>query len=44
MKPQMPRRPIFLISRAEGAVSAKSWQALPYEQFLEPLQSVQGKR
>lgn len=35
---------VSLISRAEGAVSAESWQALPYEQFLELLQSVQGKR
>ena len=25
---------VSLISRAEGAVSAESWQALPYEEFL----------
>lgn len=35
---------VSLISRAEEAVSAESWQALPYEQFLELLQSVQGGR
>jgi uncharacterized protein with GYD domain len=32
---------VSLISRAEGAVSAESWQALPYERFLEVLESVQ---
>jgi uncharacterized protein with GYD domain len=32
---------VSLISRAEGAVTAESWQALPYEQFLRVLESVQ---
>ena len=32
---------VSLVSRAEGAVSAESWQALPYEEFLELLQQVQ---
>lgn len=32
---------VSLVSRAEGAVSAESWQALPYEQFLHLLQQVQ---
>jgi uncharacterized protein with GYD domain len=32
---------VSLISRAEGAVSAESWQALPYERFLEVLEAVQ---
>ena len=31
---------VSLISRAEGAVSAESWQALPYERFLKLLESV----
>ncbi len=31
---------VSLISRAEGAVTAESWQALPYEQFLNLLESV----
>jgi uncharacterized protein with GYD domain len=32
---------VSLISRAEGAVSAESWQALPYDRFLELLEEVQ---
>ena len=28
---------VSLISRSEGAVSAESWQALPYEDFLKVL-------
>jgi len=31
---------VSLISRSEGAVSAESWQALPYEDFLGLLESV----
>ena len=32
---------ISLISRAEGALTAESWQALPYEKFLEVLEQVE---
>ncbi len=32
---------VSLISRAEGAVSAESWQALPYDDFLELLEQVE---
>jgi uncharacterized protein with GYD domain len=32
---------VSLISRSEGAVSAESWQALPYERFLQLLEEVQ---
>ena len=32
---------VSLISRSEGAVSAESWQALPYDRFLELLEQVQ---
>ncbi len=32
---------VSLISRSEGAVSAESWQALPYERFLALLEQVQ---
>ncbi len=32
---------VSLISRAEGAVSAESWQALPYEEFLGLLDSIE---
>lgn len=32
---------VSLISRAEGAVSAESWQALPYEAFLHLLAEVE---
>ena len=31
---------VSIISRAEGAVAAESWQALPYDQFLKLLESV----
>ena len=31
---------VSLISRSEGAVSAESWQALPYEAFLKVLGEV----
>lgn len=31
---------VSLISRAEGAVSAESWQALPYDRFLGLLEEV----
>ncbi len=33
---------VSLISRAEGAVSAESWQALPYDEFLELLAEVES--
>ena len=32
---------VALISRSEGAVTAESWPALPYERFLDVLQQVQ---
>jgi len=32
---------VSVISRQEGAVSAESWQALPYERFLDLLQEVE---
>ena len=32
---------VSVISRAEGAVSAESWQALPYDEFLHLLEEVQ---
>lgn len=32
---------VSLISRAEGAVSAESWQAVPYDRFLKLLETVQ---
>ncbi|MEW6336852.1 MAG: GYD domain-containing protein [Acidobacteriota bacterium] len=32
---------VSLISRAEGALSAESWQALSYERFLTLLEEVQ---
>ncbi len=31
---------VSLISRAEGAVSAESWLALPYDRFLKVLEEV----
>jgi len=31
---------VSLISRSEGAVSAESWQALPYDAFLKVLEEV----
>ena len=33
---------ISLISRAAGAISAESWQALPYDKFLKLLKEVEG--
>jgi len=32
---------VSLLSRAEGALTAESWQALHYEQYLKILESVQ---
>ena len=32
---------VSLISRAEGALAAESWQALPYDEFLKVLDEVQ---
>jgi uncharacterized protein with GYD domain len=32
---------VSVISRAEGAVSAESWQALPYDEFLDLLEKVE---
>ncbi len=32
---------VSLISRSEGAMSAESWQALPYEHYLKLLDEVQ---
>ncbi len=32
---------VSLITRSEGAVSAESWHALPYEQFMDLLAEVQ---
>ena len=32
---------VSLISRVAGAVSAESWQALPYDRFLKLLEEVQ---
>ena len=34
---------VALISRSEGAVTAESWPALPYERFLEVLEEVGGR-
>ena len=31
---------VSIISRAEGAVAAESWQALPYDEFLKLLATV----
>ncbi len=31
---------VSLISRVEGALTAESWQALPYDQFLKLLDTV----
>ena len=33
---------VSLISRAEGALTAESWQALPYEEFLQQLEKVRA--
>ncbi|MCP3981796.1 MAG: GYD domain-containing protein [bacterium] len=32
---------VSLISRSEGALSAESWPALPYDQFLGQLEQIQ---
>ena len=32
---------VSIISRAQGAVEAESWQALPYEQFVDLLGEVE---
>jgi len=32
---------VSLITRSEGAITAESWSALPYEKFLEVLEKVQ---
>jgi uncharacterized protein with GYD domain len=34
---------VALISRAEGAVSVETWGALPYDQFLQLLERVEGE-
>ena len=31
---------VSLISRSEGALTAESWQALPYDEFLKQLERV----
>jgi uncharacterized protein with GYD domain len=31
---------VSLLSRSAGAVSAESWEALPYESFLQVLEDV----
>lgn len=31
---------VSLLSRAEGAITAESWQAIPYEKHLEALKSL----
>jgi len=33
---------VSLISRAEGALTVESWQAQPYDEFLQLLAEVQG--
>ena len=33
---------VSMISRAEGAITVESWQALPYDRFLELLAQVQS--
>ena len=35
-------RRISLISRAEGALNAESWEAMPYEDFLKLMERVGG--
>ncbi len=32
---------VSIISRAEGAIEAESWQALPYERFLDLIEEVE---
>lgn len=31
---------VSLISRSEGAVTAESWEAMPYEKFLELMEEI----
>jgi uncharacterized protein with GYD domain len=31
---------VSLVSRAEGAVTAESWQAMPYDQFMRLFESI----
>jgi len=33
---------VSLISRSEGATTAESWQALPYERYLPIVEKVEG--
>ena len=33
---------VSLISRSEGALTAESWPALPYDEFLNVLEKVKG--
>ena len=33
---------VSLVSRAEGALSAESWEALPYERYLSLLSDISG--
>ena len=33
---------VSLLSRAEGALTAESWQAMPYDEFLKLLEQVEG--
>ncbi len=32
---------VSLVTRAEGAVSAESWQAMPYDKFIQLLEEVE---
>lgn len=33
---------VSMLSRSEGALTAESWQALPYEQYMKMLEEVAG--
>jgi uncharacterized protein with GYD domain len=33
---------VSLISRAEGALTAESWQAMPYDQFMKLFEAIGG--
>jgi len=33
---------VSMLSRSEGALTAESWQALPYEDYLKVLEEVEG--
>jgi uncharacterized protein with GYD domain len=33
---------VSMLSRAEGALTAESWQALPYERYIEMLAEIAG--